>query len=120
RSELQDLVSEVRVSSRLTDSPACLVIPEGGLSPTVERLLRASGRETPRQKRLLELNPEHPVIRNLEALRAADPSSPRLRDATRVLYEQALLAEGSPLEDPAGFAARLSTLLAEATRPAGA
>lgn len=109
---LQDRVSEVRTSRRLTDSPACLVVPEGGLQPYIERLLRATQKgDTPKQKRILELNPTHAVVKNLEALLAKHPDSEKLRDWADVLFEQALLAEGSPLENPALFATRLSGML---------
>lgn len=112
RRVLQDSVSEVRTSRRLTDSPACLVVPEGGLQPYIERLLRATQKgDAPKMKRILELNPTHPVVRNLEALLARDPNSEKLREWADVVFEQALLAEGSPLENPALFASRLTGML---------
>lgn len=115
RARLQEDVSEVRVSTRLTDSPVCLVIPEGGVAPHVERFLRATQEGLPKTKRILEINPEHDVIRNLETLRGQDPSSPKLGEWVDLLLDQALLAEGSPIDDPARFATRLTSLLAEAS-----
>ncbi|HVW29899.1 MAG TPA: molecular chaperone HtpG [Polyangiaceae bacterium] len=115
RRKLQDHVSEVRVSHRLTDSPVCLVVPEGGLSPYIERVLRATRQEVPRTKRILELNPTHPLVKNLERMYEKEPESEKLGEWIELLFEQALLAEGSPVEDPTRFAARLTSLLQEAS-----
>jgi molecular chaperone HtpG len=111
RKTLQDEISEVRVSDRLTDSPVCLVVPAGGLPPYIERLLRATQKDAPHTKRILEVNPSHPLVKNLEALHAKDPASPKLAEWVEVLFDQALLAEGSPLKDPVRFAGRLTALL---------
>ncbi len=116
RAELQEDVSEVRVSDRLTDSPACLVVPDGGLQPHIERLLRATERGGGHAKRILEINPTHALLTNLEAERKTNPASPRLRDWIHLLFDQALLAEGSPIEDPSRFAERLTKLLEEASK----
>jgi molecular chaperone HtpG len=118
RRKLQDHVSEVRVSSRLTDSPVCLVVPEGGLQPYIERVLRATRKDAPRTKRILEVNPEHPLVKNLERMHEKDPESSKLGEWIELLFEQALLAEGSPVEDPTRFARRLTTLLQEASSAA--
>lgn len=107
-------VKEVRLSSRLTDSPACLVVPEGGLHSFMERLLRAHDREVPEVKRILELNPAHPLIASLERLHAKDGKSERVKEWIEALYDQALLAEGSPVDDPAAFARRMTALLTDA------
>jgi molecular chaperone HtpG len=115
RTRLQDQVAEVRVSHRLTDSPVCLVNPSGGLAPHLERVLRASQNDVPRTKRILEINPTHPVLQNLESLRVRTPDDEKLGEWIDLLFEQALLAEGSPIEDPARFAARMTALLAEAS-----
>jgi len=111
---LKDKVEKVRASSRLTDSPACLVIPEGGLAPHVERLLRAQKRELPPVRRILELNLAHPLVQSIERLEAKEPGSARVVEWMELLYDQALLAEGSPIDDPAAFAKRLSTLMTSA------
>jgi molecular chaperone HtpG len=104
-------VGEVRVSERLTDSPVCLVLPKGGLPAHVERMLRAYQQDLPSQKRILELNPKHPLIARLKDELARDAQSSRLQEWIEMLYDQALLTEGSPLPDPARFAARVATLM---------
>jgi molecular chaperone HtpG len=111
---LSEKVEKVRASERLTDSPACLVIPEGGIAPHIERLLRAQKKDVPASRRILELNLNHPLVKSVASLEEREPGSERVRQWTELLYEQALLAEGSPLEDPAGFAKRLTLLLTEA------
>jgi len=108
---LTDKVSEVRASSRLTDSPACLVTPEGGLAPHIERLLRAQKRDLPPTRRILELNLSHPLVKSIASLEEREPGSERVREWTEMLYDQALLAEGSPIDDPAAFAKRLTSLM---------
>jgi molecular chaperone HtpG len=118
RRKLQDSVSEVRVSTRLTDSPACLVVPDGGLQPYIERVLRATRKDAPRTKRILEVNPDHPLVKNLERLFAREPESQKLGDYIELLFDQALLAEGSPIEDPTRFATRLTALLQDASSTA--
>lgn len=105
-------VSGVGFSSRLVDSPAVLVVEEGAAAPHVERAMRASGQGFgPEAKRRLELNPEHAVVKKLESLRGGDPE--RFARHAQVLYGQALLAEGSPLPDPAAFTKLVAELLAE-------
>jgi molecular chaperone HtpG len=107
-------VREVRVSSRLVESPACLVLAPNAMPSHLERMLERSGKEVPRGKRDLELNPEHPAVKRLAAIAKEDPAKPELRDWLRLLHEQALLAEGTPLDDPGGFAKRVSALLTRA------
>jgi molecular chaperone HtpG len=106
----------VRLTERLTSSPACLVGETGDLSPHLEALLRRSGREVPKTKRVLELNPAHPLVARLEAFHAAHPADERFRRYALLLHGQAILAEGGTLPDPAGFSRQLSELLLEATR----
>jgi molecular chaperone HtpG len=120
RAVLQDKVEKVRVSKRLTDSPVCLVIPEGGLQPHIERLLRAQNADMPRTKRILEVNPDHALIHSLRDLHGRDASDPDVREWIEMLYEQALLAEGSPVDDPVQMAARLTRLLQRAASAAAA
>jgi molecular chaperone HtpG len=107
-------VQEVRTSSRLVDSPACLVLAQGAMPAHLEKVIRQSGKDVPRGKRDFELNPSHPAVKRLAAIAAENPSDPRLNDFLVVLYEQSLVAEGSPLEDPNGFAKRLTSLLTQA------
>ena len=111
-------VKEVRASDRLTDSPACLVVPPGGVSPTLERVLRAHGKEPPASQRILEVNPTHPLIAALQTVADRDPASSQVSEWIEVLYEQALLTEGTPIEDPQRFARRLTTLLQQAVTAA--
>jgi len=108
---LSEHVSEVRVSERLTDSPVCLVIPKGGLPAHVERMLRAYQQDMPSQKRILEVNPKHSLVARLKDEHAKDAQSSKLQEWIEMLYDQALLTEGSPLPDPARFAARVASLM---------
>lgn len=111
---LGNRVSEVRASRRLADSPACLVVPTGGLPPFLERMLKARQMEVPEAKRILEVNPEHALVAQLRKLHIVDPQSPKLVDWIELLFDQSLLAEGSPVEDPARFARRLTQLMSDA------
>jgi molecular chaperone HtpG len=104
---LGDKVKEVRISSRLTDSPACLVVDEYALSAHLERMLRDAGQNVPMSKPYLELNPQHPLVARLKD----EPDVNRFGDWTNLLFEQAVLAEGGQLEDPASFVKRLNGLL---------
>lgn len=108
---LDEDVSEVRFTSRLKDSPAVLVAGEGGLSGHMERLLRRSGQDVPEQKRVLELNPEHEVVKGLAKLAEVDAKSPRLVDAAELLHGQALIAEGGAPKDPKRFGQLVTELL---------
>jgi len=112
---LKEHVSSVKASSRLLDSPACLIVPEGGLPPQIERMIRAQGRDVPRSPRILELNLEHPLLKNLQRLEDASPGGEKVQEWMQLIYEQALLAEGSPLDDPSGFAKRLTKLFTTAS-----
>jgi molecular chaperone HtpG len=113
---LAEHISQVRVSERLTDSPSCLVVPDGGLGPYIERLLRAQqGADIPVQKRILEINTKHPLIRALRELHQKGQSGDALSESIELIYDQALLAEGSPIEDPARMAKRLTKLLQSST-----
>ncbi|MEY3746794.1 MAG: molecular chaperone family, partial [Pseudomonadota bacterium] len=105
---LGEKVKEVRVTHRLTESPACLVAGEHDLSGNLERLLKAAGQKTPDSKPVLEINPAH---RLLQLLKAEDDTA-RFDDLTHVLFDQALLAEGGQLDDPASFVKRMNSLLA--------
>ena len=104
-------VKEVRLSHRLTTSPACLVGDAGDMTPTLEKMYRAMGQELPRVKRMLELNPTHPLVDR--AARAHEPRAGRagLGDTAKMLYGMALLAEGGELAEPAAFVSLLSRQL---------
>ncbi|HEY1535190.1 MAG TPA: molecular chaperone HtpG, partial [Polyangiaceae bacterium] len=90
-----------------------LVVPDGGMAPHIERLMMARQMGIPAQKRILELNPAHPLIQNLERRGQDEPAS--VASWIELLYDQALIAEGSPLENPAAFAQRLTSLLTSAS-----
>ncbi|MCO4773842.1 MAG: molecular chaperone HtpG [Deltaproteobacteria bacterium] len=111
---LDSNVSEVRVSNRLTDSPVCLVVPEGGQNAYLERLLRNHDNSIPKSKRILEVNPTHPLINAIRDAHGAEPESAQVKEWVEILYDQALLLEGSPVEDPARLARRMTTLLQKA------
>ena len=112
RVRLQEHVKEVRASTRLVGSAACLVVPEGDLPPHVRRLLSRAQQPLPAEKRILEINPDHPAIRALVALLDEKPIHPDLERFIDDLYAQAQLAEGASLEDPGAFARRFTDLLA--------
>jgi len=103
---LEDQVKEVRVTLRLVDSPACVVVGQNELSPHLLRMLKAAGQETPNVKPVLEINPEHPL---LARIRAAEDGE--FEQWARLLLDQALLAEGAQIADPAAFVKRLNALL---------
>ena len=107
-------VKEIRLSTRLRNSAAVLVAPEHAFSAHFERLLRRSGRadELPPSDRVLELNGKHPAVQTLLRLHEANAQDPRLEDYAKLLYDQALIAEGSRIEDPAAFAQRINQLIA--------
>jgi molecular chaperone HtpG len=104
---LGERVKEVRVTLRLTESPACLVADDYDLSAHLQRMLKAAGQKTPGSKPILELNPRHPLVERLKA----ETDERRFGDLAQVLFDQALLAEGGSLEDPAGFVKRLNQLM---------
>ncbi|MEX0959925.1 MAG: molecular chaperone HtpG [Burkholderiales bacterium] len=104
---LADKVKEVRVTFRLTDSPACLVADEHAMSMNLERMLKAAGQNVPSAKPILEINPRHPIVTRLGAASAQAQFS----DWSHILFDQAMLAEGGELEDPAGFVRRLNDLM---------
>lgn len=115
---LGDRVQAVRASKRLADSPVCLVSPEGALSPHIERMLRARQMDMPETKRVLEVNRDHKVIVGLRKLLLIDPNASKLTDWVELLYDQALIAEGSPPADPGKFAKRMAHLLTDAAEAA--
>jgi len=103
---LKDRASRVRLTHRLTDSPACLVGDEHGMSRHLERILRESGQRVPASKPILEINPDHPIVQRLKQ----ESDAALFADWTHILFDQALLAEGGELEDPATFVKRLNSL----------
>jgi molecular chaperone HtpG len=105
---LGERVKEVRVTHRLTDSPACLVAGENELSGNLARMLKAAGHQAPEMKPTLEVNPEHALVKRLQA----ESEQAKFDDLAQLLFDQALLAEGGQLEDPASFVKRMNSLLA--------
>ena len=114
--KLKDRVKEVRLSSRLTDSACCLVADEYGMNANMERILKAMNQEVPETKRILELNPEHPVMPVLAEMYAADQNDGKLNDYCELLYDQGLLTEGSTIADPLRFARLISELMVAAAK----
>lgn len=106
---LGDSIKDVLISQRLTDSPACIVIDENDMSAQMEKLLRAAGQKIPEHKPIFELNPHHPMVRRLRE----ELNSPRFKDWTQLLFDQAKLAEGTQLEDPAEFVKRMNSIVLE-------
>ena len=110
---LTETVKHVRLSSRLTASPACLVGAEHDYSPQLEKLLQKGKGGGPKQRRILELNPEHPVVKGLVERYGEDASDPRVDATAQLLLGYAYLAEGSEIPDPVGFNARLTEMMEE-------
>lgn len=102
---LKDKAQDVRVTTRLVDSPACLVVTEGGMSLQLARLLKQAGQKAPEVKPVLEVNASHPLVQKLDG-------SPAFHDLAHILFDQALLAEGGMPEDPAAYVKRVNALLA--------
>ena len=117
KSDLPEL-KDIRISKRLKESAACLVADDGAMGANMERLLQKMGRADamgmggPAQ-RILELNPDHPAVQALLQIHQADPADPRLGAYAHLLHDQAVLAEGSRVEDPSAFAKRINDLIAK-------
>jgi molecular chaperone HtpG len=107
KATLGETVKEVRVTHRLTDSPACLVAGEHDLSGNLARILKAAGQNTPESKPILEINPSHRLIERLKN----ENDETKFADYAHVVFDQALLAEGGQLDDPASFVKRMNTLI---------
>jgi molecular chaperone HtpG len=112
---LKDDVKDVRLSGRLTDSPCCLVSEEGAMDSQMEKLLKAMGQSVPQEKRILEINPGHPLFAAMNGVFEKDKESPLLKEYIALLYDQALILEGSKLKDPSAFVQRLAKLMVEGT-----
>ncbi len=109
--ELGERVKEVRVTMRLTDSPACIVADQNDMTPQMERILRSAGQIVPISKPILEVNPKHAMVKAMSSLRVKDPK--KFADLSSLLLDQAVLAEGGQLSDPASFVKRFNQLLLE-------
>ncbi len=110
--ELLNGVKEVKLTTRLKDSAAVLVGEENTMSPHIEEMMRRMGQPVPETQSVLELNPEHPIVQKVQALHAANDS--KAEALTHLLHDQAVLASGAKLKDPAAFTTRLNDLLSEA------
>ncbi|MBN1309022.1 MAG: molecular chaperone HtpG, partial [Chitinispirillaceae bacterium] len=108
---LADKVKEVRITTRLKDSPACLVSEANAVGVHMEKLMKAMGQTVPESKRILEINAEHPILANMHARYSADPKNPDLEEWVHLLYEQALIAEGQMVPDPMAYSKRVNNLL---------
>jgi molecular chaperone HtpG len=109
---LAEDVKEVRLSTRLTTSPACLVGDVGALPPQLEQMMRSMGQELPVQKRTLELNPRHPLVENLRSAHEAHPDDTGIAETASLLHDMAALAEGGELKEPSAFVGKLAQRLA--------
>jgi molecular chaperone HtpG len=105
KTALKDRAKDVRVTTRLVDSPACVVVEEGDMSAHLARMLKQAGQSAPKSQPILEVNPEHALVKRLDA------DEGRFDDLANILFDQALLAEGGQLEDPAAYVARVNRLL---------
>ncbi|NLK18372.1 MAG: molecular chaperone HtpG [Synergistaceae bacterium] len=112
-------VKDVVASSRLVESPACLVNDDEAPSFNMERFLRSMGQDVPPIKRILEINPGHPVVKNLDRMLLEGESKDKLKDYAFLLHDQCVVAEGGQIADPAAFAGRLSSLMAGLPGPGG-
>lgn len=112
KAALGEKVSDVRVSVRLTDSPACLVSESFGMSRTMERIMKSAGQALPPSKAVFEINPEHTLVARLKE----EAEDTRFNDLVEILYDQAVLSEGAQLDDPGAFVRRLNGLLATALK----
>ena len=110
--KLQEQVKEVRLSARLTTSPACIVGDTHDMTPTLEKMFRAMGQEVPHVKRILEINPTHPLVTGLREAHAQGTDDDSLAETAELLYGMALLAEGGELSDPSRFTRLLADRLA--------
>ena len=109
KKSLGDKVKDVKVTHRLTDSPACLVVGEHDISGNLERILKAAGQNTPDNKPILEINPEHKLIEKLKTFEGTDDFD----EYTSVIFDQAMLSEGAQLDDPVNFIKRINRFLVQ-------
>jgi len=111
--EALDGIKEVKLTTRLKDSAAVLVGDEQSMSPHIEEMMRRMGQPVPPRESVLELNPEHAVVKKVQALYDADKKDPTIGTLTHLLHDQAVIASGAKISDPAAFAARLNAVLVD-------
>ncbi len=109
KEKLDDKVADVRVSHRLTSSPACIVLGEQEMAMHMQQLMKQAGHDIPKNKPTLEINPTHPILKKMDA----ESDEDKFTDWSRMLLDQAVLAEGGQLEDAAGFVSRINELIIE-------
>ncbi|MDA3798708.1 MAG: molecular chaperone HtpG [Kiritimatiellae bacterium] len=114
KSNLDEDIQEVRFTNRLTDSPCCLVSDESAMNPQMERIMRAMNQDVPASKRIMELNPTHPLVEKMNKIFAENKETAKLNDYVELLYNQALLSEGSEIKDPVKFSKLVSDLMLKA------
>jgi len=116
RTHLSEEIKEVKISKRLHESPCCLVSEDGGMSSYMERIMKASGQSMPASKKILEVNPSHPLIQNLANKKNSNSiKEDVLSEWINTLYDTALLSEGSPVKNPGTFARRLTKMMESAS-----
>lgn len=120
KDQLKDDVKDVRLSGRLKDTACCLVGEEGDMDPQMEKLLKSMGQNVPESKRILEINPSHPIFEAMSRLFEKEQKSVVLEEYIKLLYDQALLLEGSKPKDPAAFANAVTKLMVRDVEKAGA
>jgi molecular chaperone HtpG len=120
KDQLKDEVKDVRLSGRLKDTACCLVGDEMDMDPQMEKLLKSMGQNIPQNKRILEINPAHPIFDAMNRLFEKEQKSVVLEEYIKLLYDQALLLEGSKPKDPAAFASAITRLMVKDVEKAGA
>lgn len=115
RKQLEGVIKDVKVSHRLTESPVCLVAEENAMSAQLEQLMKVSNKDFQGSRKILEVNASHPLIKNLRALQQRDGGDAKMADWIEILYNTALLSEGSPIQDPGTFARRVTKVMEEAS-----
>ncbi len=111
-----DTLKEVRVSTRLKGSPTCLVADEADMGANMERILKMANQSVSESKRILEINPSHPILKNINEKFEADSNNPQIKEWCEILLDQALLAEGSPIKDPQSFVRKVNGLLEQVSK----
>ena len=106
---LNDKVKDVRTTNRLISSPACLVVDEYGIDPSLKRLLQSAGQKVPNDKPILEINPLHPIVTRIKN----EADERRFTDWAHVLFDQSVLSSGEQLDNPTDFVNRLNDLLSQ-------
>jgi len=111
KDKLKDDVKDVKISSRLTSSAVCLVSDDADMSANMEKILKQMNQDVPESKRILEVNPKHPILDVMKNLFEADKEDSKISEYAELLFDQALISEGSPVKNPAIFASRMSDLM---------